>query len=256
MKVGGRELGTIVRAVLQKQHYIALAQMARVYDHPVEMLGRYLLKRGHYPKDVRLKTPTGTVTARMWTHHDLLTVNEIFCRGDYRCPPDIATVVDLGSNIGISALYFLTRNRHAQVFLYEPLPPNLEKLGHTLAACQDRVHLHPVAVGTAEQEMDFGYESTGRYGGLERTDLTSTIRVQCLEINHVLADVLARPGVTQIDVLKVDIEGYEAKVIRAISAEHLRRISLIVAEIGDDAPNLPGFAKFRYGSVVRWTRRA
>lgn len=255
MQIGGRNLSTIAHALLQKQHYIALLQMTRVYDHPLEMLARYLLKRGTYPMDVRLKTPVGVVTARLWTHHDLLTVNEIFCRGDYRCAPDVATVVDLGSNIGISALYFLTRNRTSRVHLFEPLPPNLEKLGHTLANYGDRVVLNPQAVGTENQEMDFGYESTGRYGGLERTDLTATIRVQCREVNGVLADVLAQSGVREIDVLKVDIEGYEAKVVRAISPEHLRKIRLIVAEIGDDAPDLPGFAKVRYGSVVRWSRR-
>lgn len=40
----------------------------------------------------------------------MMTFNEIFLRMDYFLPEDARTVLDLGSNKGISALYFLTRH--------------------------------------------------------------------------------------------------------------------------------------------------
>ena len=40
--------------------------------------------------------------------------------------------VDFGSNIGISALYFLTRNPSVQVYLFEPVPSNIERLRENL----------------------------------------------------------------------------------------------------------------------------
>jgi len=54
----------------------------------------------------------------------MLTVNEIFCREDYYCNGSVNVVVDLGSNIGLSALYFLSRNDKAKVYLFEPDPKN------------------------------------------------------------------------------------------------------------------------------------
>jgi len=44
---------------------------------------------------------------------------EIFCRLDYLAKTDIKVVVDIGSNIGISALYFLSRNKQAKCYLFE-----------------------------------------------------------------------------------------------------------------------------------------
>ena len=43
-------------------------------------------------------------------------------------------VIDLGSNIGISALYFLTRNADCRVWLYEPVPRNVERCARTSPA--------------------------------------------------------------------------------------------------------------------------
>ncbi len=43
-------------------------------------------------------------------------------------PRDISVVVDFGSNIGISALYFLTRNQDIKVYLFEPVPQNILRL--------------------------------------------------------------------------------------------------------------------------------
>ena len=82
---------------------------------------------------IAIKTPTGTITPQMHLSDDRLTVNEIFFRLDYEAPETIKTVVDFGSNIGISALYFLTRSKDTRIWLFEPNPKNVEKLRQTVA---------------------------------------------------------------------------------------------------------------------------
>jgi hypothetical protein len=84
--------------------------MYRNYPDFTENLKRYLTARGEYPYSIRIKTPTGTIRPTLYTHDDILTVNEIFCREDYAADERVNVAVDVGSNIGISALYFLTRN--------------------------------------------------------------------------------------------------------------------------------------------------
>src|SRR5215203_2127578 len=130
--VAGRSLSTLFHAVVQKQHYIALVNMYRNYPHFWENLKRYLAGKGSYPYKIKIKTPIGVVQPTLYSHDDLLTANEIFCRQDYTADAAVGTVVDLGSNIGLSALYFLTRNSKSKCYLFEPDLRNVEKLKQNL----------------------------------------------------------------------------------------------------------------------------
>ncbi len=164
---------------------------------------------------------------RLWTSHDLLTVNEVFCRLDYAAPPDTRVVVDVGSNVGISALYFLTRDPAVRCHLFEPVPQNVARLRHNLARFEGRWTLTEAAVWDRETTASFGVESTGRYGGIG-VELPEQIEVRCLDVNAVLADVLEREE--RIDVLKLDTEGAEADTVAAIRPELLARVGTIYFE--------------------------
>jgi hypothetical protein len=131
--LGGRPGGLIARALREPGQYVAVARMARRYPAFGEVLKRYLLGGGDYPYACRVRTPTGIVAPVTYTHHDIFTVQEVFGREDYRAGEGLRVAVDIGSNIGISALYFLTRNRDARCYLYEPVPRNVERLRANLA---------------------------------------------------------------------------------------------------------------------------
>jgi FkbM family methyltransferase len=253
LRVGGRDIPTLLKSAVQPRHYTALLNMASTYDHPLEMLKRYLTGSGSYPFTVRVKTPTGLLQIPLYSHHDLLTVNEIFCRKDYQAPAPVKRVVDFGSNIGISGLYFLSNDSSARVHLFEPVPSNIERLRQTLQGYEARYQLHPVAIGTEDGEVEFGQEPTGRYGGIGQAT-GQMIRVHCQHVNTALSQVFLDPFFDHIDVLKIDIEGYESKVVSAIAPEHLARIRTILAEIESEPPRLAGFDQDRYGPIVRWRR--
>ncbi len=58
MQVAGRNLGLIAKSALDRRHYVAAANMVRLYEHPAEMFKRYLIgKGGTYPYTVRVRTP-------------------------------------------------------------------------------------------------------------------------------------------------------------------------------------------------------
>src|SRR6266516_129528 len=124
--------------------------MARICPDFRDVARRYLLGGGTYPYRCRLRTPLGRAEPTLYSHHDVWTVVEIFCREDYRASPSTEVVVDIGSNIGISALYFLTRNQACRCHLYEPDPRNCARLKENLAPFADRWQLQEVAVGPEE----------------------------------------------------------------------------------------------------------
>ena len=250
MKVGGRKLSTIVGAIGQRRHYTALANMFRVYRTPLAVLRRYAFATGDYPSQVAVRTPLGWLTPTLYSHHDLLTLNEIFCRLDYELLPTPRVVVDVGSNIGLSALYFLSRSDAVRCHLYEPVPTNLRRLEANLSGLRDRVTINPYAVGDTGGEVEFGIEESGRYGGIGLATGRS-IAVQCRSINEVLEDILRREG--QVDLLKLDTEGYEERTVLAIAPEHLKRIGAIYLEGRPSRRLLPAnFVEQRRGSVCRY----
>jgi FkbM family methyltransferase len=222
--LGGRSLSFILSEAWQPSNYVAVARMARRYPNFRENLGRYFTGGGDYPYDCQVRTPRGLLTVPLESHHDMLTVNEIFCREDYAVGPEVRTVVDIGSNIGVSALYFLTRNADARVWLYEPNPRNVERLRKNLAGYEQRYELEEKAVADFTGTAEFGVEESGRYGGIGQ-ETGEEISVETVHINDVLARV---PGT--IDVLKLDTEGFELQTVKAIDRAHLERIRLVYFE--------------------------
>ena len=252
--LGGRPLGVIARNAIRPANYRALVNMPRRYPDLVECARRYFRRSGDYPYRCAITTPEGTVTPTLWSWHDMLTVNEVFCREDYRAGTDTRVVVDIGSNIGISALYFLTRSPATRCFLYEPVPQNVERLRLNLSGFEDRYEVDQVAVADVEGERPFAIERTGRYGSLDR-EVTDPITVRVRHVNEVLEGVLSREPV--IDVLKLDTEGAEVRTLEAIREELLPHIRTIYLEAGEaGAAALPGFAARFRCETLRLANRA
>jgi FkbM family methyltransferase len=218
----------VAKEILSGRNYVALWRMWRLYPSFRENLGRYLMGRGSYPYGCRIRTPEGMVAPTLFSRHDMWTVNEIFCRQDYGADRSARTVIDVGSNIGISALFFLTRNPHCRVWLYEPVPRNVERLRGNLAGYERRYTLRQAAVADREGRAEFGVEESGRYGGIG-VDTGRSIEVPCLAINDVVEEVL--DSVPAVDILKIDTEGTELGIVRALRPELLNRVRTVYLEV-------------------------
>jgi FkbM family methyltransferase len=240
MIVGNRNVRRIVRAPLHSANYRAALGMALAYplrDLPANAR-RFLTGGGEYPYACRVRTPSGPVAPTLYSNHDIATVNEIFARKDYRCGRDLRVAVDMGANIGISALYFLTRNPTARVYAFEPNPRNVGRLRENLAGYESRYELEEVAIGTSDGNAQFAADPYGRYGTLLYTEDTwyepTFIDVRVREINSVLAAILEREH--EIDILKIDTEGLEEQLVGALDDRVLAQIKSIVYETAEPAP--------------------
>ena len=238
VKIGKREFN--IQAVLfDKGHYLSAWNILRYCRRPAAFLWRYLTGKGSYPYQVRIATPTGQIAPQVDSYYDAITVNEIFFRLDYKAGPDDRVVVDIGANIGLSALYFLSRNRESKVYLYEPVKDNIVKLRHNLRDFSDRIIVREEAVYFEGGKKKFGTDRYGRYGGLNRAS-NKYIEVNCIPINDVLSSVIGQEGI--IDILKIDIEGDEIAVVNAIDPKYFGKIKKIYFEIDYTAAIAPHFS--------------
>lgn len=225
--LGGRPVGFVARNVAQPRNYLALANMARRYPRPLRAAARYFTGRGTYPARIAVRTPTGTLRPTLWSPDDMITLNEMFCREDYRVRRAPRLVVDIGSNIGLSALYFMSRGAGVRCHLYEPVPRNVQRLRTNLRGLEERYEVEQVAIADFTGRSAFRLEQTGRYGGLGGSlpDMT-TVRVA--HIDAVLEHALT--AADTISVLKIDVEGDEGRLLDAARADLLARVELIYVE--------------------------
>lgn len=238
--LGGRPVGFVTRNVAQPRNYVALANMARRYPRPLQAAARYFTGGGSYPAHVAVRTPGGTLCPTLWSAHDMITLNEMFCREDYRVQRPPRLVVDIGSNIGLSALYFMSRGAGVRCHLYEPVPRNVERLRTNLHGFEKRYEIEQVAVADFAGESAFRLEDSGRYGGLGGSlpDMT-TVRVE--HIDAVLEHALSTADT--VSVMKIDVEGDEGRLLAAARPDLLARVELIYVEAFETEVAVPdGFA--------------
>lgn len=222
-----RSLKSVARAVLRKENYIGTVRAFILARKPVDFMLRYIRNGGAYPANIALRSPTGPINIRTFSPDDIQTINEIFFRGDYAFSGENRVIVDFGSNIGVSCIYFLSRLPGAICYGFEPLPQNIERFKANLAPFPGQFDLTECAVGESRGSVTFGWEPTGRYGGIGR-ETGASITVECRDSNEELERVIAKHG--RIDVLKVDIETLEKVVIERIPTELARRIHNVVVE--------------------------
>ncbi len=222
-----RKISTVIRTLLHRRHYGAAIEALKQCPHPIAFLSRYVVERGTYPIAVPLRTPIGPITLTLYSWHDARTIHEIFLALDYAIDNSARVIVDYGSNIGISAAYFLSRNLNSKAYLFEPVPENAERLRANLRQFADRFTLEEVAVSDNDDAVRFGVESTGRYGGID-IHTGNYIDVACKDSNSILQRIINDHG--SIDVLKVDVEKMEKNIINRLDEKLASKIGLIFVE--------------------------
>lgn len=148
---------------------------------------------------------------------------EIFIEGEYAfdCETDAPRILDLGANVGMSCLYFLTQFPNASIDAFEADPEiyavleeNVKRFGH------GNVTARNLAVWTKEGALQFHPNGLGG-GALSAVSCPGyVITVQAIDLKAWLA------GKTY-DLIKMDIEGAETAIFPHCISEMSRCPRLI-----------------------------
>jgi FkbM family methyltransferase len=172
------------------------------------------------PMRLRLTAPGGPVTFTVPDHAAMMVFQEVFIGREYALdgiePP--ATILDLGANVGVSALFFRRQFPDARIVAVEASPALCRLLRENTAGLG--VEVRDVAVAARSGTATF-YESAESWTG-------STIRAvgPAVQVPAVSLDELLECGA---DLVKVDVEGAEFDVLPA--SRRLRDARVVVGEI-------------------------
>ena len=164
------------------------------------------------------------------------------------------TVLDVGANFGvISLLMSKLVGPTGRVLAFEP-NPDLE----TLLACtfykRDNIKHYPVALGETRSQMTL-HIPRGNYGGASLLDATANFsHISHLVDVHKLDDILKSKTASHVSFMKLDVEGFEAKVLRgaAHTLQSDRPVVVFETSYGNcDALDLLAASDYRFLTLPR-----
>ena len=255
MKIGRRNLLTFIKRIFSIDNYRAIIKFKDVHEQTFKSIYQEVFSSGKFPRKIKFKSPTGKFEIESYSAQDFSTFNLIFCREDYYTPENFKIVVDVGSNIGFSAMYWLTRNTYNKVYCYEPSTINFRKLEKNLEIFKSRCFLYNEAVSNYN---GFGYlnlEKTGTYSSLnvikKNLEYFDREKIKVISINDCLEKILKENK--EIDILKIDNEGEELKTVSSISKDYWKYIRSISVDGVDVCEYIPSnFTSDIVGSAQRF----
>ena len=179
----------------------------------------------------RYPTPVGDIRLRLRSNRgaDAFIHGEVFEHQYYRLPLKAVptTILDLGANIGLTALYFARQFPCAAIACVEPIPGNLLLLEQNLRMNAVDAKVFGAAIDSEDGRVvmelnanDYGHRVAGSSEAKE-----NLLDVPAISIPTLLENL----GWDRIGLMKVDIEGHE-KILFAGDCNWLDRVDAICIE--------------------------
>lgn len=181
------------------------------------------------PIELRLRTCGKPILCKVAHRCDLWVVREVLGLRAYEmhAVEEPQVILDLGSNIGVSVLYFRARYPNARIHAVEPDPKAFELLEANTRGLP-HVSVHRLAVADHDGEALFFPASESFASSLRHDASVAATRVEARKLDTLMKEL----SLERIDLLKVDIEGAEHDVFAA--SRQLDRIRTILGEVHVD----------------------
>ena len=186
-----------------------------------------------------------------WRNHDVyyrpatsdpLAINQVLLRkggkAEYFLPPTLQpkVILDIGSNIGTSILFFREQFPDAKIFGFEPHPETFRILKQNVGSLPS-VQIFNWALGATDQTISLAFDGAdfSRFGAKDAaiSPLGTITNAECEMKNA--GEVVKKLGLTTVDLIKIDCEGAEYDVLSALPEEILRQCQWIVGEMHDQS---------------------
>ena len=146
----------------------------------------------------------------------------------------INTIIDAGSNIGLTSIKLLNNFPKARVICLEPDPQNYRQLSYNLKKYSDNVIIMCNALWYKEEDLylDFGFRDGKDWSrGVTNNSSSSEIAIKGISVNN----IIQQHKLDTIDFLKIDIEGSEASLFtKETDTSFLDKVKIIAIEIHDE----------------------
>lgn len=216
------ELGFCLRAGATWQDKLTLAVETIWFHLEHNRLGKVFettVKIGDLRPRLRMRRYGGDI----FIFHEVLG-SAVYSFPEKRLPGGLV-IVDLGANIGLTALSLKARYPQARVVCVEPHPENAALLRHNLQCLGDSATILEAAVSATNGTIQLML-ATEHYNASVVRAGAEAVAVSALTME----EIMRCAGISTIDILKMDIEGAELSILERRPA-WLQKVRVLLAEL-------------------------
>jgi FkbM family methyltransferase len=141
-------------------------------------------------------------------------------------------IVDVGANIGETSLHFAKYSPDSIIYAFEPDPVCYEKCKRNLLLNQFKnIHLYNFGLGDENRKYYLSPDTYNNLGGNKIRPESS--HVPNIDVKR-LDDVLIRENIKCVDFMKIDVEGFEYRVLKGSEQTIKRFRPVLFIEINDN----------------------
>lgn len=166
---------------------------------------------------------------------ELTTVWRVFYANEYQVPADTKTIVDAGANIGAFALYQAVRMPDAQIVAVEPFPGTFARLVQTIEQNHLGSRVRAIQAALTDHTGTACFDAAPATYSYARQIVEPRVENAVQVRASTLGDILDEVGWSEVDYLKMDIEGAEYGALGGVPNEMLRRCRAIGVEYHDSS---------------------
>lgn len=164
------------------------------------------------------------------------------------------TIFDIGANTGVYTILSNKVNERVQIFSFEPYPVNVVRLKRNIALNHTKTQVIEKALGDEKKLISFAVPENGSIADTSSAEIEFSkstyegkIEWKVIEVEQTTLDLFsAENEIDKIDLVKIDVEGYEEAVFKGASAFFKKYNPLIQCEILLDERRKTFFEKFLY----------
>ncbi len=124
---------------------------------------------------------------------------------------------DVGSNVGETLLNFAKlTGENGKVYGFEPVPYSFNKCSNNISLNQfNNVSVSQIALSNKEETLFFQEANNNNSGGvfMNKSNTPGSYKVEGITLDA----YVERIGITHLDLIKVDVEGFETNVLKGAS---------------------------------------
>ena len=222
-----------IKKIINYYNIINVWKLFFLVKNPLNLIFYYFYQNYKFVK-VIVKTPTGLVNIKLHNQEAIKTFFSIFIREDYFFENTNSNFIDIGSNIGLSSIYFLTRNKHNKVYCVEPDKFNQRLLYENLKKFEGRYIVNRSMLDIKDSNCtDFYLSKDGKHSrkkkiGADYFKEKTIVEAQTLDKIFHLAESFfnSDPNI----ILKIDVEGLEKDVITNFKFSRYPKIKYLFHE--------------------------
>lgn len=141
-------------------------------------------------------------------------------------------VFDIGANIGVTTLNIAKKASSGNVFSFEPDPINFNKLSQNVSQNTfNNINLNQFGLGNKNERLKLYVVNEGNLGG-NKINQTASSNYNWVTLKK-LDDFIDDNKIKKVDVIKIDVEGFEYNVLKGGEKSIKTHKPICVIEIDD-----------------------